>query len=40
MKPYMKPHDAGSAVRLFFFFFSAIEIALVASLLIVAAIFV
>ncbi len=40
MKHYMKFHGTGSAVRWFLFLFSAIDIALGASFLIVAAIFV
>ncbi len=40
MKRYMEPHDAGSAVRWFFFLFSVNALVLAASLLIVASIIV
>ena len=40
MKPYVKPDETGSAVRLFLFLFLANGIALAVSLLIVVAIFV
>ncbi len=40
MKRYMKPHDAGSAVRWFFILFSVNTLVLAASLLILEAIIV